>query len=334
MDEAISAGFRRLLARGHGVLLVTGPTGSGKTTTLYGALASLDRERRNLITLEDPVEYRLPGLTQVQVHKRAGLGFASALRAVLRQDPDVIMVGELRDRETVDTALAAALTGHLVLSTLHTNDAPAATTRLAEMGAAPYLVAGGLIGVLAQRLARRLCERCRRSVAVPAERLRAFGLPAGTGKLAGPGGCSACDGTGYRGRVGIFELLTVDARIRPLILKRAPAHAIREAARRNGLRTLGQDAWDKVRAGVTTLDEVAPLLAQVADEVPLCPGCGGDVRAGFRICPACGRALRRRCACGGPLEDGWRRCPSCGEAAPARGDVGPARDEVATATGG
>ena len=312
MDDVVAARFRRLLGHSHGVLLVTGPTGSGKTTTLYGALSSLDRERRNLITLEDPVEYRLPGLTQVQVHKRAGLGFASALRAVLRQDPDVIMVGELRDRETVETALAAALTGHLVLSTLHTNDAPSAATRLAEMGAAPYLVAAGLIGVLAQRLARRLCPRCRLAADVPPERLRALGLPPVPLTLAEPGGCSACDGTGYRGRVGIFELLAVDARIRPLILKRAPAHAIRDAARRNGLRTLGQDAWEKVRAGHTTLEEVTPLLALMAEEVPLCAGCGGEVRAGFRVCPACGHALRRRCACGGSLETGWRRCPSCG----------------------
>ncbi|HEX9107411.1 MAG TPA: ATPase, T2SS/T4P/T4SS family, partial [Longimicrobiales bacterium] len=154
--------FLRLLSRPHGLLLVTGPTGSGKTTTLYGALSLLDREKRNIITLEDPVEYRLPGITQVQVHPRAGLSFAKALRAVLRQDPDVVMVGELRDRATLEVALAAALTGHLVLSTLHTNDAAGAVARLLDMGAAPYLVAGALVGVLAQRLARRLCPECRR----------------------------------------------------------------------------------------------------------------------------------------------------------------------------
>jgi type IV pilus assembly protein PilB len=317
LDAALGTRFQRLLGRSHGVLLVTGPTGSGKTTTLYAALATLDRERRNLTTLEDPVEYRLAGLTQVQVHRRAGLGFAAALRAVLRQDPDVIMVGELRDRETVETAMAAALTGHLVLSTLHTNDAPSAATRLAEMGAASYLVAGGLIGVLAQRLARRLCERCRRPAAVEPERLVALGLPAVSLTAAEAVGCAACDGTGYRGRVGIFELLVVDARIRALILRRAPGHILREAARRQGSRTLGQDAWDKVRSGITTLDEVAPLLALLADEAPLCPGCGGDIRPGFRTCPACGRPLRLCCPCGATLEEGWRRCPTCGRAATA-----------------
>src|SRR5690606_4465627 len=155
-----------------GVLLVTGPTGSGKTTTLYAALASLDRKRRNIITLEDPVEYRLPGLTQVQVHRRAGLTFAAALRAVLRQDPDVIMVGEMRDRETAEIGMAAALTGHLVLSTLHTNDAPGAVTRLGEMGTPRYLTAGALVGVLAQRLARRLCPHCREARDADADELR------------------------------------------------------------------------------------------------------------------------------------------------------------------
>jgi type II secretory ATPase GspE/PulE/Tfp pilus assembly ATPase PilB-like protein len=315
MEEPVRARIERLLGRSHGVLLVTGPTGSGKTTTLYAALSSLDRERRNLITLEDPVEYRMPGLTQVQVHRRAGLGFGAALRAVLRQDPDVIMVGELRDKETVETALAAALTGHLVLSTLHTNDAPSAATRLAEMGAPPYLVAGGLIGVLAQRLARRLCERCKRPVRADPDRLAALGLPAVPVTVAEAVGCAACDGSGYRGRTGVYELLVVDARVRALILKRAPAHALREAARRQGLRTLGQSAWDRVRAGITTLDEVAPLLALLADEAPLCPGCGADIRPAFRMCPACGHALRRRCGCGTHIEEHWRRCPSCGAAA-------------------
>ncbi|MGH7506454.1 MAG: ATPase, T2SS/T4P/T4SS family, partial [Longimicrobiales bacterium] len=313
MDDGIAARLRRLLGRSHGALLVTGPTGSGKTTTLYAALGSLDRERRNLITLEDPVEYRLEGLTQVQVHKRAGLGFAAALRAVLRQDPDVIMVGELRDRETVETAMAAALTGHLVLSTLHTNDAPSAATRLAEMGAPPYLVAGGLIGVLAQRLARRLCGSCGRQSAVPVERLRQLGLTANTIIVTEAVGCSRCDGTGYRGRVGIFELLVVDARIRQLVLRRAPAHAIRDAARATGSRSLGEDAWDKVRAGLTTLDEVAPLLALLADESPPCPSCGAGGRPGYRVCPACGHALRRRCRCGARIETDWTCCAACGE---------------------
>ncbi|HEY8484563.1 MAG TPA: ATPase, T2SS/T4P/T4SS family [Longimicrobiales bacterium] len=302
--------FVRLLGRGHGVILVTGPTGSGKTTTLYAALASLDRERRNIITLEDPIEYRLPGLTQVQVHQRAGLTFATALRAVLRQDPDVIMVGEMRDRETVEVGMAAALTGHLVLSTLHTNDAPGAVARLVEMGAPPYLVAGALIGVLAQRLARRLCPDCRVPCDPDPDRLRALGLPPHT--LYAPRGCPRCDGQGYRGRTGIFELLVVDGRIRELILRRASADAIRDAARDAGMEPMSHDAWRKLRDGTTSLEEVEPLLTLLADEAPLCPECGAGLRASYVACPGCGRRLRDRCACGATLENDWRCCAYCG----------------------
>jgi type IV pilus assembly protein PilB len=312
MEPELLTRFQRLLGRSHGVILVTGPTGSGKTTTLYAALSSLDRERRNIITLEDPVEYRLPGLTQVQVHKRAGLGFAAALRAVLRQDPDVIMVGELRDKETVEIAMAAALTGHVVLSTLHTNDAPTAATRLAEMGAPPYLVAAGLIGVMAQRLARRLCPHCRAARTADARELQLLGLSPQPVTVYDPAGCGRCDGSGYRGRVGIFELLPVIARVRELILRRAPADAIRDAGRASGMVTLGQDAWRKVQAGLTSLDEVRPLLALLADELSSCPHCHQEVRAGQRFCPACASPLRRRCACGAALEQHWRACPRCG----------------------
>jgi len=236
MDSETRTRIGLMLAQPHGVLLVTGPTGSGKTTTLYGMLASLDRRRRNIITLEDPVEYRLPGVTQVQVHARAGLGFADALRAVLRQDPDVIMVGELRDKESAGIALSAALTGHLVLATLHTNDAPTAATRLCELGMPPYLVAGTLLGVIAQRLTRCICRQC------------------------GGCGCQACD-AGLHGRTGIYEVLVADDAIRARILRRAPAHVIRAAARSGGMRTLGADARRLVEEGVTREDEVAPLLA-------------------------------------------------------------------------
>jgi type II secretory ATPase GspE/PulE/Tfp pilus assembly ATPase PilB-like protein len=301
-----------LLGRGHGVLLVTGPTGSGKTTTLYGALAALDRERRNIMTLEDPVEYRLPGLTQVQVHRRAGLSFGAALRAALRQDPDVIMVGELRDKETVESALAAALTGHLVLSTLHTNDAPGAVTRLIEMGAPHYLIASGLIGVLAQRLVRRICPHCREARSPNPEELDGVPPTLRPDTLHEPRGCARCEGSGYRGRVGIYELLTVDSRIRELIMKRASTDAIRDAARAAGLRTLGQSAWGQVRAGVTTVAEVRPFIALSAEEAPVCSGCGTGLRSDFAACPGCGRVLRERCGCGRWFEEGWRCCPGCG----------------------
>ncbi|MGQ0561304.1 MAG: GspE/PulE family protein [Gemmatimonadota bacterium] len=240
---------RSLLKRAHGVFLVTGPTGSGKTSTLYAALAEMDARRKNIVTLEDPIERRIDGVTQVQVNRRGGITFSRALRAVLRQDPDVILVGELRDRETVETALAAALTGHLVLSTLHTNDAASAATRLIEMGAPPYLICGALIGVLAQRLARRLCPHCRRP---------ALGENQSVYEAAG---CDGCERVGYRGRIAIFELLPVEIAVRQLIMRRAPAEAIRSAARQAGHSLLGDDAWAKVRAGHTSVEEVAALLA-------------------------------------------------------------------------
>jgi type II secretory ATPase GspE/PulE/Tfp pilus assembly ATPase PilB-like protein len=314
MAPALLAGMARLLCRSHGVLLVTGPTGSGKTTTLYAALSTLDRERRNLITLEDPVEYRLQGLTQVQVQRKAGLGFPAALRAVLRQDPDVIMVGELRDRETVEIALAAALTGHLVLSTLHTNDAASAPARLHEMGAPPYLVAGGLNGVLAQRLARRLCVHCRAQRTAQADELAALGLPPRDVQVFAPVGCRRCDGTGYRGRVGIYELLEVSPRMRERIVRRASADAIRDMARAEGFTSLGQDAWQKVLAGLTSVAEVAPLLTLAELDASACPVCGEATRRSFASCTGCGAALRPRCGCGARLDERWKHCPSCARA--------------------
>ncbi|MEJ2679121.1 MAG: ATPase, T2SS/T4P/T4SS family, partial [Gemmatimonadota bacterium] len=319
--------LRALLGRGHGLILVTGPTGSGKTTTLYAALGALDRERRNILTLEDPVEYHLPGLTQVQVHPRAGLTFAAALRAVLRQDPDVIMVGEMRDRETVEVGLSAAMTGHLVLSTLHTTDAPGAVARLGEMGAPLYLVAGGLIGVLAQRLVRRLCTHCRRSITLPPEHLARLGLPARAATVYEAVGCPRCRDSGYRGRLGVFELLMVDARTRDLILHGAGADAIREAARTTGCLPLSHDAWNKVQQGLTTVSEVTPLLGLLADEAPVCPACGQPIRAAFAACPACGQRLRDRCRCGAALESDWRFCASCGRAAESQAIVGSSRSE-------
>ena len=315
------AQFHRLLQRSHGLVLVTGPTGSGKTTSLYAALAALDRERRNILTLEDPVEYRLPGLTQVQVNRRAGLGFAAALRAALRQDPDVIMVGELRDRKSVQIALAAALTGHLVLSTLHTNDAPSAAARLIEMGAPPYLVAATLVAVLAQRLARRLCPHCRVDVALDPHELADVGLAPHGATAWIPRGCERCDGTGYRGRVGIYELLPVTAELRERILGRASGDALRETARAAGVRSLGQDAWLKVRSGWTSLEEVRPLLRVLADESPACAHCGTALRHAYSACPGCGATLRRRCPCGAAAEPQWRHCADCG-AALSVGDAG------------
>ena len=301
-----------LLGRSHGLILVTGPTGSGKTTTLYAALAALDRERRNILTLEDPVEYRLHGLTQVQVHRKAGLGFAAALRATLRQDPDVIMVGELRDRATVDTALAAALTGHLVLSTLHTNDAPSAVARLCDMGAAPYLVSAALIGVVAQRLARRLCPFCAVDTRADPQELLDLGLPPRASTVYVPRGCERCSGQGYRGRLGIFEIMPMTTAVRELAGRRGSADALREAARSDGLVPLALDAWRKVRSGYTSLEEVKPLIRTLAEDAPGCTGCGFPLRKTFAVCPSCGRRLRVRCGCGATLQQSWRFCGECG----------------------
>jgi type IV pilus assembly protein PilB len=247
------ARLEAMIAQPHGLVLVTGPTGSGKTTTLYAALAGLDRETRNVITLEDPVEYRLPGLTQVQIHAKAGLDFAAALRAVLRQDPDVIMVGELRDRETTKIALAAAMTGHLVLSTLHTNDAPSAATRLIDMGAPPYVVAAALIGVVAQRLVRRRCPDCR-------------GVVEADSTAVAP--CGRCAGSGLAGRLGIYEVMPVRNRLRSLLGRRAPASVLREAALAEGMVPLERDAEAKLEAGLTVMPEVAPYLGTLPRRLP------------------------------------------------------------------
>ena len=312
MNSRLAGELGTALEREHGLFLVTGPTGSGKTTTLYALLESRDRAARNILTLEDPVEYRLDGLTQVQVQPRAGLDFATALRAVLRQDPDVVMVGEMRDRETAEVGLAAALTGHLVLSTLHTIDAPGAVARLVEMGAARYLVAGGVVGVLAQRLVRRLCDDCRALEPVDAPSLYQLGLPIPP-HLPRAVGCEACGGTGYRGRIGIFELLTVDPAVRQLILDGAPADAIRECAATAGMVPLAVDAWTKVEAGLTSLDEIRPLLALLAEDAPNCRSCGHRIQRGHSFCPLCGGETARRCECGATARPHWRFCGGCGD---------------------
>ena len=258
MGEATTARFRRLIAREHGIVLVTGPTGSGKTTTLYAALGQLDAAERNILTLEDPIEYGLDGISQTQVSEKKGLTFASGLRNVLRQDPDVIMVGEIRDRETAAMAIQSSLTGHLVFSTLHTNDAASAVTRLLDLGVEPYLVASSVIGVLAQRLLRRVCRECARER--PATAAERAALPGRAPEAVTEGrGCEACRGTGYRGRVGVFELLVVDEAVRREVGRRGTAGEIAAAARAAGMATLQDDALAQARRGVTTVAEVLRL---------------------------------------------------------------------------
>jgi type IV pilus assembly protein PilB len=244
----------------HGSVLVTGPTGSGKSTTLYAVLNSLNTPDKNIVTIEDPVEYQLQGVSQVAVNARSGLTFAAGLRAMMRADPDIIMVGEIRDRETAQISVEAALTGHLLLSTLHTNDAPGSITRLVEMGIEPFLVASSVRCVVAQRLARVLCT-CKRPVTLESSLLMRAGFPA-EGDIAAyeANGCPRCGGGGYRGRIGVYEIMPVSDAIRDLALHSASADRIAETARSEGMRTLRQDAFEKVKHGVTAVDEVLRVL--------------------------------------------------------------------------
>jgi general secretion pathway protein E len=260
--------FNELIYKPHGMILVTGPTGSGKTTTLYGALQKINDPEKKIITIEDPVEYQLSGVNQIQVKPQIGLSFANGLRSIVRQDPDVIMVGEIRDPETAEIAVQAALTGHLVFSTLHTNDAAGAISRLLEMGVQDYLLSSSLLGVLAQRLVRRLCATCRKEVPFtgfnanePELTLqKAETLPTVWEAV----GCNACSGTGYLGRVAILELLPVTSELCKIIVQRADAGVIRALAVQQGMRLLREDGWDKVRRGVTTVAEVLRVTREEA----------------------------------------------------------------------
>jgi general secretion pathway protein E len=243
-----------VLRQPHGIVLVTGPTGSGKTTTLYASLSAMNSAERKILTIEDPIEYRLAGVNQTQVNPQIGLTFAAALRSFLRQDPDVMMVGEIRDLETAQVAVQAALTGHTILSTVHTNSAAATVTRLLDMGVEPFLITSTLNAVLAQRLVRRLCAECRAPFTPTPETFEALGLDAGRLEdLWRPVGCEACGFSGYRGRIAVLELLVMDEKIERLVLARAEERDIHAAA---GMRTMVDDGMVKARAGLTTLEEV------------------------------------------------------------------------------
>jgi type IV pilus assembly protein PilB len=259
MMEPERGRFVEAFSRPHGAVLVTGPTGSGKTTTLYGALTQLHTPEKNIITIEDPVEYELQGIKQMQVNPKAGLTFANGLRSMMRADPDIIMVGEVRDKETAQIAVEAALTGHLVLSTLHTNDAPGAIARLIEMGVEPFLVSSAVSCVLAQRLARRLCEQCKRPVVLDGDVVRANGYAVTDAQVHAfePVGCARCAGTGYKGRIGLYEVMPVTDEVRSLAVARASADAIAEAAVRAGMRRLRDEGLAKALAGLTSFAELA-----------------------------------------------------------------------------
>ena len=258
MGPVAEEAFVSAFSKPYGAVLVTGPTGGGKSTTLYAALNELNRVEKNIVTIEDPIEYRLPGINQINVNRRAGLDFATGLRSMLRADPDIIMVGEIRDSDTARIAIEAALTGHMVLSTLHTNDAPGAIIRLQKMGIESFLTASAVDCVVAQRLARRLCSSCKRRALIPSIALEEAGFRVGADLEAyEPVGCGRCNGSGYKGRRGVFSVMTMNDEMRDLAISGAPESQLAEAARRNGMLTLRDDGLEKVKAGVTSIEEVA-----------------------------------------------------------------------------
>jgi type IV pilus assembly protein PilB len=314
---------RFFLRHQHGMLLVVGPTGSGKSTSLSSAISSIKSGRTNIITIEDPIEYQIPGVNQTQVNEKAKLTFATALRAILRQDPDVVLVGEIRDHETAKIAMQAAQTGHLVLSTLHTDDAPSTVTRLMDMGIEPYVIGSAVIGVIAQRLVRRLCVSCRRQYTPEADTLRALNIVEGDAAqfvFYRAVGCDECHHTGYRGRIALYEVMRVSDKVRRLIAQRGGEEMIREAAVEAGMITLGEDGLAKVKAGITTAEELLRVVTEVRELRTLCPKCSGVVAMDFVACPHCGDRLTGGCPkCGRSLQAGWAFCPFCAATtAPAR----------------
>jgi type IV pilus assembly protein PilB len=328
MDEMQLEALLGSLVAPQGLILITGPTGSGKTSTLYSSIHQIKTPDRNIVTLEDPVEMQVQGITQVQMHDRAGLTFARGLRSVLRQDPDVVFVGEVRDPETAKLALEASMTGHLVLTTLHTNSAPAAITRLVDMGVEPFLVASSLSLVVAQRLVRRVCEACSAPYTPPARVLTLLGIEGDemTGAQPRRGvGCADCGNTGYRGRLGVFEVLPVTASMRAVLMTTPNEGAVAAAARASGMQTLRSSALIKAHSGITTYEEVLRVTQIDSGNSGLhCTACSGALAADMVMCPWCATAIDRgHCSeCDRPLDAAWRVCPWCRE--PAAGWVAPA----------
>lgn len=304
-----------LLAHRKGLILVTGPTGSGKTTTLFAMIKRLAKSSLNIATVEDPVEYQLEGINQMQVNAETGLTFAACLRAVLRQDPDVILIGEIRDPETAQIAVRAAMTGHLVLSTVHTNDAPSTLTRLVDLGVPRFLVASQVMGTMAQRLVRLLCSRCKRPGPACDEDLLALQIPpsaAGSFSVCRPVGCAACQQSGYVGRTGLYELMPMTTKLRELVTHGGADHEIQQEALAAGMVTLFQDGLAKIRDGATSVDELVRVVEVEAAHETLCAKCEGVLHADFITCPACGTPAAHRCRqCRNTLRPGWAFCPRC-----------------------
>jgi len=307
---------RSIIEKPQGLVLVTGPTGSGKSSTLYAMINSIKSDRINIISLEEPIEYELSGVKQVAVNEKTGLTFAFGLRSVLRQDPDVILVGEMRDFETSNIAIQSSLTGHLVLSTLHTNTAVAAVTRIKNMGVQPYLLASSLNGIIAQRLVRRLCPKCKLTYRPSDEDLIKLGLKrdlASKITFYKGGGCANCKDTGYRGRVAICEVLVCNSMIREMISSNATEEAILKAAVNNGMRYITEDGIEKGKQGITSIEELLRVLyVEEEEKVNVCPNCSEYIRNDFLTCPFCGYSIVQRCPeCGITREPGWKYCPYC-----------------------
>ncbi len=317
--------IRRYLERPQGIILVTGPTGSGKSTLLYACLRHIQHETKNIVTVEDPVEHQMAGINQVQVDEKAKKTFPGALRAILRQDPDVIMIGEIRDKETAQIAFRASVTGHLVLSTVHTNDAAGAVTRLIDLGLEPFMVATSLVAAVSMRLVRTLCPKCRENYEVNASNLNRLGardIGDGAVQLWRGRGCPHCRETGYLGRTGIFEVLEVNDTIRNLIHQGAPDTLIRHAAIEAGMRSIGEDGLKKVLAGTTTLDEVSRVVYLAESGVKLCPTCSGVLAMEYEYCTTCGDFVGEHCeGCKRRVSPEWAFCPFCGQTARGYADV-------------
>jgi len=304
---------REMINRPYGIIFVTGPTGSGKTTTLYSALSERNTTEVNISTAEDPIEYDLPGINQSEVNRAIGMDFARILRAFLRQDPDIMLVGETRDKETAKIAIEAALTGHLVFTTLHTNDAPGAVMRLQEMDIEPFLISSSTIGIIAQRLLRRICSNCKQEYTPTAEVLSFLGIEHEKSNFYKGKGCEKCSNTGYKGRIGAYEVLKVNENIRDLIAKGANSSILGFAAQDSGMKTLVEYSLKLAKDGLTTLDEVIRVTFTGENKASFCPGCGKPIGEEFHKCPFCQYELKKICPrCGNGMENDWISCTKCG----------------------
>jgi type IV pilus assembly protein PilB len=312
--ERSHATLQNLILQPQGMILITGPTGSGKTSSLYACLQAVKSDELNIITVEDPVEYELGGINQVQINEKVGLTFPYVLRSILRQDPNVIMIGEIRDVDTAEIALQASLTGHLVLSTLHTNDAPSAVTRLVDIGMAPYMIASSIIGVVAQRLVRVICPECKEEYVPNPDLLSRIGLDKQNlpFKFYRGSGCSRCSNLGFKGRTVIEEVMVMGRKVRELVMSGSSADQLREAAMATGMTTLGNSGLKKIEMGITTIDEVLKAVQQKEELTTVCPHCGKGVSLDFKDCPYCKKPLVPTCnECGRIVQPDWVVCPHC-----------------------